>query len=292
MIKEIGRITNNDYELLRMWEVHVPTQKRIYIPHSHIQLEMVWIAKGSGTYFTESQTYQITAGDFFVFSSNEVHYITEIGPKGLEIINLHIEPHYLFGRSMDSLSIDNRNFCFYHSPDFSNQLPKEDVYKIKEDFLLIKSELEQKKPEYPLIVKSLLNKIIVTLIRDFHYVQDSDNVPTKYTKELQKVLAYIDNHLEESITLDQMARMLHITPNYFSKLFHDFSHMRFQDYVNSRRIEKAQEYLLNSNTDLTILDIAILCGFNNTANFNKAFRKFVGCTPREFRASDSLQNFI
>ena len=53
------------------------------------------------------------------------------------------------------------------------------------------------------------------------------------------------------------------------------------DYITVRRIDLARKLL--SDSDRNILDIAMMCGFNNTANFNRAFKKVTGKTPKEIR---------
>ena len=55
----------------------------------------------------------------------------------------------------------------------------------------------------------------------------------------------------------------------------------------SRRIDNAI-FLLKENTEQNILDIALACGYNNTANFNKAFKKVTGTTPSKYRNSDDI----
>ena len=55
------------------------------------------------------------------------------------------------------------------------------------------------------------------------------------------------------------------------------------DYVNIKRIEKSLGLL--KNTDDTVLSVAAECGYNNTANFNRIFKKITGLTPAEYRKS-------
>ena len=57
------------------------------------------------------------------------------------------------------------------------------------------------------------------------------------------------------------------------------------DYITVKRIDLARRLLAES--DKNILEIAMLCGFNNTANFNRAFRNVTGKTPKEIRSSQS-----
>ena len=285
MIQEIGSIEN--YKL-KMWEVRLPCQTRDFVNHKHVAFEIAYIVSGNGLYTTQTHIHEMNAGDFFVFSSNEIHKITKIAEGGMTLINLHIEPELLFGRSMDSLSAENRNFCFQHSLEFSNHITASNASKLKDIFMIIKSELENQQEEYSLLTKSLLNILLITLIRDYNYTTRSGANP-KHAKALQTALKYINTHITERLTLEEVAQIAHITPNYFSALFHDFFNIRFQDYINTQRIDLAKRYLTDSNSDLTILDIAAHCGFNNSANFNKAFRKHTGLTPNEYRSmQDSL----
>ena len=98
---------------------------------------------------------------------------------------------------------------------------------------------------------------------------------------------YIDMHFQENLTLETLARLSGLTPNYFSSLFSKVSGIKLWDYINSRRIEAAMQ-LLKNESNLNIIEIAAQCGFNNTANFNKAFKKAVGITPGEYRSNDDI----
>lgn len=284
MIYEIGTINNSDGKtMLRMWSVNVPAGKRPMQRHSHIQFEITYIAAGDGVYTTDSRQYKIQKGDVFVFSSNEFHYITDVGENGLKLINLHIEPTYLWGRQHDSLSEKNINLCYFHSNNFSNQIDISNSKNISKLILDIKTELEKQREEYPLFVKSLVNLILVSLIRDLNYSQAENQIDKTHIKGIRNAVSYIDSHLTEKITLETVAKFVGITPNYFSNLFHKFSNTPFQDYVIARRIELAEKMLSDETSNKSVLEIATLCGFNNTANFNKAFKKHTGITPREYR---------
>ena len=85
------------------------------------------------------------------------------------------------------------------------------------------------------------------------------------------------------ISLDSVSEILNISPSYFSVYFCSVMGIKLWDYITENRIELAMR-ALESNSGDTMLDIALQSGFNNTANFNKAFRKFTGRTPSEYRA--------
>ena len=129
--------------------------------------------------------------------------------------------------------------------------------------------------------------IIVLLIRDFGYFDDALSIPTDKNRLIRKAAEYIDMHFQENLTLETLARLSGLTPNYFSSLFSKVSGIKLWDYINSRRIEAAMQ-LLKNESNLNIIEIAAKCGFNNTANFNKAFKKAVGITPGEYRSNDDI----
>ena len=282
MINELGEIGTSGCVLLKMWEVSVPSGSRPLVRHSHIRFEITLITAGSGIYTVGDRKYTITPDEIFVFAGNEQHCVTEVGKDGLKMINLHFEPRYLWGRSFDSLSNVNTNFCFQHSPNFENCIPADRARQICGLFTSVAEEFSKKKPEYALQIKSLLNMIIVALIRDFGYFDGALPVSKDKSRLIRKAAEYIDAHYRENLTLNSLARLSNLTPNYFSSLFSKVSGIKLWDYINSRRIEAAVQ-LLKNDDNLNIIEIAAQCGFNNTANFNKAFKKTLGTTPTEYR---------
>ena len=287
LINELGEISTSGGVLLKMWEVIVQSGSRPLVRHSHIRFEITLITSGSGIYTVGDKKYAIKPYEIFVFASNEQHCVTEVGKDGLKMINLHFEPRYLWGRSFDRLSNGNTNFCFQHSPNFENCIPADRAGQIRKLFLAITAEFAEKRNEYTLQIKSLLNMIIIELIRNFGYFDGALPVSKDKSRLIRKAAEYIDAHFQENLTLESLARLLGLTPNYFSSLFSKVSGIKLWDYINSRRIEAAMQ-LLKNESNLNIIEIAAQCGFNNTANFNKAFKKTVGITPGEYRSNDNI----
>lgn len=95
------------------------------------------------------------------------------------------------------------------------------------------------------------------------------------------VRAYIKEHLGEDLSREALASMVYLTPDYLSHLFKKEVNMSLTNYVISERIKESKRLL--ANTNLSIQDIAIQCGFQNISYFSRQFRSFTGMTPREFR---------
>ena len=273
--------------ILKMWRVKVPKGPRQTYRHFHTQFEIALITRGSGKYLTDKASYPLEAGDVMVFPSNEFHSISEAGEEGLEFINLQFEPVYIQGKAYDTLSEKHLNFCFCKGTDFEYRISAERSARIRSLFHLIEGELREKSGEFALAVKSYLNLIIIELLRSHNYCTEAGD--TSRVRDVIKVMKYIDSHLAEPLTLSELSALGGMTPNYFSALFKRQSGISLWDYITSRRIEQAAR-LISSGENLTLLEVALSCGFNNTANFNKAFKKQTGVTPSYMRKNPEYLN--
>ena len=92
----------------------------------------------------------------------------------------------------------------------------------------------------------------------------------------------------EELKLEELAGVMALTPNCFSHLFKKLNGITVCDYINAKRIEKATRILTSGSNKLTMLEIATTCGFNNTAHFNKMFKKYRGFTPSQLKADPKL----
>ncbi len=266
---------------------------RPFSEHSHTDFEIALFLSGRGKYVVRNKdgdnSYQFTEGDVFVFSSNEMHYITEIHDEECEYISIQFDPKYLWGSSTVSLSEENNNFCFSHADSFQNRLPRKNSNTERIQSLIVEAanEINSKKPEYKLIIKSYINEIIVLLIRKLGYVSANDGPAPAHTKAIKNVIEYIDRNLDKPLTLDAISNIAKMSPNYFCTIFKQINNITIFDYIISKRCDMAAQLLL-SNPELNVIDVAERCGFNNSANFNKSFKKRIGITPSQYRRSNEL----
>lgn len=97
---------------------------------------------------------------------------------------------------------------------------------------------------------------------------------------------YIREHLQDDITLSDVAKAACTSTFYICKLFKRHTGLNFTEYVSRLRIEKARELL--SNPNLRISEIAYEVGFQSLTHFNRVFRKVVGEAPTACREKLSL----
>lgn len=99
---------------------------------------------------------------------------------------------------------------------------------------------------------------------------------------MRRVVDYVEAHLAESIGLADMAHSVGLTRMHFAAQFRRATGLRPHEYLMRRRIERAQQLLLESRHGL--LDVALGCGFRSQAHFTTVFKRFVGETPFCWRA--------
>lgn len=104
---------------------------------------------------------------------------------------------------------------------------------------------------------------------------------------IEEAKAYIDCHLAEDITLEEVAKRVGLARTYFSALFKKMTGETFVHYRIKKRMEAARKLL--AVPTLTITDIAILVGYEDYPHFTKTFKNFVGISPSEYRASFGIE---
>jgi AraC-like DNA-binding protein/ligand-binding sensor protein len=92
---------------------------------------------------------------------------------------------------------------------------------------------------------------------------------------------FIEEHYDEQIHLDDVAKKVNTSVRYFCKVFKKFTGMTFVEYLTRLRIEKSKHLLLDSNKRVS--EIAFEVGFESLTQFNRSFKKFSGQTPTEYR---------
>lgn len=92
---------------------------------------------------------------------------------------------------------------------------------------------------------------------------------------------YVEEHLDQNITLAMVAEKLYLSPTYFSRLFKQRTNYTFSAWLAEQRILRAQRYL--DETNLTIADIATQVGYQESNSFTRLFKQTTGISPTEYR---------
>lgn len=105
---------------------------------------------------------------------------------------------------------------------------------------------------------------------------------TKDNHKIDEVFLYLNNNFMRDISMPEVAKLCHMTPQSFCRFFKTRTKSTFIDFLNDIRISHARKLLIESD-DQTIAEIAYLCGYKNLSNFNKLFKIKTRLTPKEYK---------
>ena len=99
---------------------------------------------------------------------------------------------------------------------------------------------------------------------------------------LRAVVEYIEEYLDASPSLEQMAAVARLSSYHFSRQFKAATGLPPHQYVIARRVERAKQ-LLQAGRDLSLAEVAARAGFSDQSQFSHHFKRLVGVTPGQFR---------
>ena len=136
----------------------------------------------------------------------------------------------------------------------------------------------------PLAAESLANVLAVHLIRHVSAPRQPARRRdgTLPRARLRAVVEYVEEHLDGSPTLEQLAAVARLSPYHFARQFKAATGLPPHQYVILRRVERAKQ-LLQAGTDLSLAEVAAHAGFTDQSQFSHHFKRIVGVTPGQFR---------
>ncbi|MDP5274432.1 AraC family transcriptional regulator [Chengkuizengella axinellae] len=248
--------------------------------HYHKELEILAVISGQLEVHVEEDVYSLEAGDIILIGSNELHRDRMIHEELKYIVlQFDIEQYFdysimpyikYFAGTNDPLS--HLNYIFKN-----NDQAKKEIFETVSN---IYNESKNKETGYEIAVTLFIHKIMLVLLRN----DTNKTLNVQHNADflrLKPVLDYIDSHLTEKISIDTAAKMVNMSYYHFVKFFKNTIQMTFIEYVNYKKIKKAERMLLTKEDSITQIGESI--NMNNMAHFYKIFKKYNGCSPNEFR---------
>lgn len=276
---------DSDRIFFRMYFSTAEPGLRPYREHHHTECEISAIVEGSCQWRIGLQTVQSRRGDVLVFGSDEEHYIINIsGSEPLKILNLQFEPRFLWSPGNELFDSRYLGIFLNHGPDFANRIPADSqtARQVSQLMHRMRRECVQEEPEYDLMAKAQLLLILGHLGRRYHTALTAPKLQSGlHLKQLEDALNYIDGNLTGELTLDQIAHSAGMSRSYFCAVFKKLNGLSVWDYITKKRISLAVDYIRKG--EYTVTQIAMLCGYNTMANFNRSFKMVTHCTPSQYK---------
>ncbi len=240
---------------------------------------------GKAVFHIDSQPFETLPGDLLMVPSGGLHvgyaatdepveYWSLVfnrsllgGPDRDPIFERYLSP-YLDGKLRFPVRLDR------HAPEFA--IMQRTMHRVQEEF-------ERKPPAYELVVKAELLLAFTRLAR-MHLPGQADETArasSKRTERFKSLIVHIQTHYRDALTVSDAARMVHLTPYHFCKVFKAATGRTFVDFVNRCRMDEAERLLRDD--DLTVTEAAERVGCGNLNYFTRLFKQIKGMTPSEVR---------
>ncbi|WP_234405474.1 GH39 family glycosyl hydrolase [Paenibacillus sp. IHBB 10380] len=244
-----------------------------YVPfHWHKEIEIIYILQGAVTIHLDQRNFTLSQDDVIVVNSMSIHQIERTNQDNV-LLTLQFSPELLDEHLVVSCN------SLHQTPE------NRDIYdRIRRYLAQMAWEASKKAQGSRNYSMGLLYMLAGHLMRYFsmRMTEESRRDVKDYDyQRLNRVLQYIDRHYSQKITLQSTADQEHLSLHYFSHFFSDKIGIPFQKYLTSVRLEKAVNALMNTNHSVT--QIALDCGFANVKLFNKYFKEKYDSTPGVFR---------
>ncbi len=261
-------------------------------PSHHDYLELSLICEGGGRFIVEDRQYTATAGDLLVVGNREFH-LWETDPKGngAKIASVHFMPELMHATGGLALDIDYLRPFFYRTTEFTHHIAAQDLPPglLLDRIAAIRREIENADEDYPLAVRTYMADILLEVRRFFRRrggAPISQDLRVRDFERLRGVFNYLRSHCHEEVSMQKMAAMAHMSPNYFCRFFRTVTGNTFTDYVMRLRVDLATEYLAAGQMSMT--DIAYAVGFCSHSYFDRVFKRLKGVTPLKYRREPGI----
>ena len=259
--------------------------------HWHRTVELFFMESGTLEYTTPNCKIVFPAGSGGFLNSNILHSTKVISSEDAAIQLLHqFKPEFLSGgqgNRMDTKYI--RPVTEASGIEIIPLFPNDDRQKVLLHKIRSAFDLDEKEWGYEFAIRQKLAEIWL----DLHDLVRSDmqkEFKNQGTDEKMKtMMRYIYAHYSQPITVDQLAKEVHVSKRVCFRMFQENLHMTPVEYIKSYRLSKACQRLIESDDPVT--QIAFDCGFGSNSYFGKLFRERFGCTPAQYR-KDWHDNYI
>jgi len=245
--------------------------------HLHDCFELSFITSGYGEYTMVHHTLQVGPGDLVFFNHLEPHYL-EVYDEPLTLTNILFYPGYIYSNVSSPFDYAYVRIFYEHLVGTTNLLKANLPY-----MPAIRAELEQLTVLFSHSEPNLLIVKAHFMLLLAHLSEHTQSIPLRESKtsesllRIEEVLSYIHLNYRNQLTLEELSKLIHVTPSYLCTLFKRLIGVSFIDYVNKLRIHHSLDEL--KNTSYKITQIALDSGFNNTTCYNTTFQKHMGMTP-------------
>lgn len=241
--------------------------------HWHDFYELGYVAEGTAVHRVNGVEHDLRPGSVFLLTPADFHEIRSDSDAPLRCYNVVIDT-WLWENKLDEIFAGGSAPMPWGTSGLASLEP---------DFRRLWAEYRDARHGAAQMVQALLDCILVTLARE--RMRDPRHEPRSERStdphDIRRAVLYVDRHFRDPLSLAGVAAQAHLSPNYFSERFREFTGTSFQTYLQQRRLAFARSLL--AATGLGITEVCHAAGFNSLSHFGRAYRNRYGESPSASR---------
>lgn len=246
--------------------------------HHHDFYEFYFFISGDVTYLIEGKSYKLEPGNIVLINSKELHQAVINSEEAYyERIVLWMNKAFLKELSNDETDL---SICF-EGISKRNVLSADIEQQKNIRFILNKLvALENYQGiGYELLYKAYITELMIH-INNLAFNENKElNVDMKKSNLIDGIIEYINSHIEEDITVDEIAEQFYLSKFHLSREFKKYTGTTIHRYIVQKKLIEAKELILK---EVPIIDVYKQCGFGDYSNFFRAFKNEYGITPKQY----------
>ena len=238
--------------------------------HTHPFTELFYVVDGKGEFNIQGQRFPVKPNDFVIINPQVEHTELSSPDEPLEYIVLGIRG--LSFSNLTPVSEGGHPFSFFNLRD-----EQKDILRYLNAMV---QEATSQSMRYELVCHNLLEILLIKILRHQHFDLEVGK-QSKATKDISFIKHYLETYYHESIQLEDLASMTHLSRFYISHSFKKEIGMSPMEYLIDIRIKESK--ILLRTTNYSISQVADIVGFTTPTYFSKQFRKSTGISPTDYR---------
>jgi len=252
----------------------------------HDCYEIYFSISGGRQFLIDNQMYEFGPGDIFFINQLESHYLSKIDQINHIWVVISIYPEYLKEFSTEQTDL---NYCFTcHGPVWGHKLSLTEeerkrflyfIHKLSEEQGFGQDVLDQ---AIFLELMTFLNRMVISRCAQLSAPDLPMEAPSALSPrhwQIDEILDYINQHLEENLSIPMLASHFYLSSSYLCKIFKEATGATINRYITAKRISLAKVLLAEGHS---VMETSSLCGFGDYSSFFKSFTKTVGISPKKY----------
>jgi AraC-like DNA-binding protein len=254
------------------------------VEHRHDFCELTIVTRGGAMHMLEGTAFPVTAGDVFLLQGRQRHYFYH--RENLDLINIMYDPEKIALPENELRRMPGYCAMFLLEPTYRRQhnfasrlhLKRVPLGHVEQLVGVLEKESLEKPPGYEVALRAKLLELIVYLSRAY---TNTDTTEAHALLRVGNVIGALENDFSRDWKLDDLLKIANMSRSNLMRVFRKATGQPPIEYLVRLRVQRSMEMLLN--TDLSITEIAMEIGFNDSSYFTRQFRKINGLSPSAYR---------